>query len=623
MSVNNQLCGLVIVILLTIFYHSHRTLKLYKEIAFEHALYLTAVCLILDIVSVFAICFRSQLHPFLVEMICKGYLVSIVATTWSAFVYVLTDVLEDKRHKIYSRGLILLLFIQVILVFSLPIKIYDGVNGVYTYGISVLSVYAFAFIYITCIFVCILVFKQLNPRRSFGVFMWMFLWTASAIFQFINNDKLVIGFAMALGILILFVLMENPDVNLDKMYGCFNSYALKEYINSNIYWGRKFSLFEITFLHVSALEEHGIDVDELIMEILAIAKRYKTIYSFKNINLGLEFVCSDEDVLMMFIEDLRFRIRKGPVFDRETYLILLKDGYKFKDSDELTGCLNYMRTEKVNEYGKVVELGNEIIDEYRERFIISKEIADALEENRVEIFYQPIYSSKDDKVTTAEALARIRTREGEILSPAVFIPVAEDVGSILEIGERVFMKVCEFLKYSRAIELGLHYIEVNLSIVQCEQDNLADRLIEIIERYDVSPEYINLEITETASIRSRQILLKNMKKLIEYGFSFSLDDFGKGESNLMYVISMPVSIVKMDYDLTKAYFKIPRAKHVVKAVIEMCHKMNISMVAEGIETEEENETLLGESIDYIQGYFYSKPMPDDEFLGYLEKMQGE
>ena len=178
-------------------------------------------------------------------------------------------------------------------------------------------------------------------------------------------------------------------------------------------------------------------------------------------------------------------------------------------------------------------------------------------------------------------------------------------------------QVCSFLKNSDALKLGLRIVEVNLSVIQCERRDLAERLIAIADKYEVSPEYINLEITETASISARATLLANMKKLMDYGFKFSLDDFGKGESNLMYVVEMPVSIVKLDYDLTKAFFGSSKAKLVLRAVVSMAHGMELKLVAEGIETKEELISMCKEGIDYIQGFYYSKPLPMWEYLEFI------
>ena len=201
--------------------------------------------------------------------------------------------------------------------------------------------------------------------------------------------------------------------------------------------------------------------------------------------------------------------------------------------------------------------------------------------------------------------------------------MAEENGQILQLGERVPEKVCQFLKRIDTHKCGLHYVEINLSVVQCEKLDLADRLISIAQKYEIDPGLVNLEITETASISARKTLLENMKKLIDYGFTFSLDDFGKGESNLMYVVEMPVSIVKLDMDMSKAFFQTPKAKQVVQAVISMAHGMGLKVVAEGIETKEENLLISQEGIDYIQGYYYSRPLPMAAIMEFLAANAGQ
>lgn len=150
---------------------------------------------------------------------------------------------------------------------------------------------------------------------------------------------------------------------------------------------------------------------------------------------------------------------------------------------------------------------------------------------------------------------------------------------------------------------------------------MASRLLDIVKKYNIEPRLINLEITETASVSARSVLLKNMETLIANGFSFSLDDFGSGESNLMYVVEMPVSIIKFDYDMTKAFFQSQRAQHVVRSVIKMAHDMGIKLVAEGIETKEEIDVMYREDIDYIQGFYYSKPLPMDNALEFLREQE--
>ena len=155
-------------------------------------------------------------------------------------------------------------------------------------------------------------------------------------------------------------------------------------------------------------------------------------------------------------------------------------------------------------------------------------IVSALDEDRVEVFYQPIYSTEEKKFVSAEALVRIRKDDGSLIPPGLFIPVAEETGLILKLGKRVFEKTCQFIKENDIQQYGVEYIEVNLSVVQCENDMLARVYMDIMNKYGVDPKYINLEITESASVVLKKTLLKNMDALIKYGVRFSLDDFGNG-----------------------------------------------------------------------------------------------
>ena len=127
-----------------------------------------------------------------------------------------------------------------------------------------------------------------------------------------------------------------------------------------------------------------------------------------------------------------------------------------------------------------------------------------------------------------------------------------------------------------------------------------------------------MEITESTSIQTRNNLLKNMETLIRYGVSFSLDDFGSGASNLNYIIDMPVSIVKFDRDMSQAYFANQKAKFVMEASMHMIHDMKLEIVSEGVETKEQMEAISALGIEYIQGYYFSKPLSGEEFLKFVK-----
>lgn len=620
MNIQFQLCGLSILILLIIFYNSHKTLHLYKERVFYAVLCIITASLSGDILSLVVIYFREILPILLVEMVCKLYLASLVLGAWSALEYVFTDVIGESKHVKLTRWMILLVTAQSVLILLLPVHIYDSEGKVYTYGPFVIVVYIFVALYIlSTLAVTFVLRKKLNPRIRFAIVLWMLIWIASAVAQFLNDGLLIVGFASAIGVLILAVIIENPEANLERKLGCFNSYALTEYLNQLFERKKSFSIMEISFENTILLEEMGMDIDEILRRILRLLSRYNDIFVFKNINLSLILISENREELESAAKAILDDTGHSDIYRKTAMLILMEHTDDFSDMDNLMRFFSFVRSEREEEKGMLIFTDESMVTRFKQKNLIEQEISDALAEDRVEVFLQPIYSNGEKYFTSAEALVRIRERNGSIMPPGLFIPVAEDSGQILELGERVFEKVCHFLHHTEVLQLGLHYIEVNLSVVQCEKIDLAERLISIANTYEIDPRWINLEITETGSIRARQTLLENMKKLIEHGFSFSLDDFGKGESNLMYVVEMPVCIVKLDHDMSKAFFCSDKAKHVVRAVISMAHGMNLKVVAEGIETETEAGEMYVEGIDYIQGYYYARPLPGQEFLEFLRK----
>ena len=217
----------------------------------------------------------------------------------------------------------------------------------------------------------------------------------------------------------------------------------------------------------------------------------------------------------------------------------------------------------------------------------------------------------------AEALARIRKSDGEIVPPGEFIPLAEENGQIIPIGTRVFDKVCRFISSGEAGKLGLKFIEVNLSAAQFDLENPALFVLKYTEKYNIDPGMINLEITETAAAKNRDIMLMNIQKLSEKGVTFSLDDFGTGRSNLDYFVNMPVRNIKFDYSFTQGYFNNEKTRHVLSGMADIFHKMDMHIVSEGIETEEQMKAMKDIGVEYIQGFYYSRPLPETEFLEFL------
>ena len=188
---------------------------------------------------------------------------------------------------------------------------------------------------------------------------------------------------------------------------------------------------------------------------------------------------------------------------------------------------------------------------------------------------------------------------------------------ILKIGHYVFKSVCKFLSESRIWEKGIEYIHINLSVIQCMQEKLYEQLFEIMDYYNLNYKYINLEITETSANASQEILKNNMKIMIEKHIKFSLDDYGTGFSNTSSLLNYPFQIIKIDKFLIWDAIKDKKAEIILKQTISMIKDLNMAVVAEGVETQEQMLLVKSLGCDYIQGYYYSYPLQEKDFLIFM------
>ena len=235
---------------------------------------------------------------------------------------------------------------------------------------------------------------------------------------------------------------------------------------------------------------------------------------------------------------------------------------------------------------------------------IEKLVKNALSENRLEVYFQPIYNVKEKKYTSAEALIRMKDDEGNNISPGVFIPIAEKSSVIIDIGAFVIEEVCKLLSTENLSAFGLEYIEVNISMVECLQSNLASNILSV------------LKITETSASEFTDIVDTNIKTLSSKNISFSLDDFGTGYSSLSRILSLPLKLIKIDKSLVQAPFinRDKKSMILLDNFIKTAFAAGFDIVAEGVETNEMAKHVIALGCTYIQGFYFSKPLSKTDFV---------
>lgn len=257
--------------------------------------------------------------------------------------------------------------------------------------------------------------------------------------------------------------------------------------------------------------------------------------------------------------------------------------------------------------------------EYSERRLeISRIIRSSLENNRFEVYFQPIMTADSIRISSAEALIRLHDSNLGWISPAEFIPIAEQDGSIHRIGDYVMNASCAFLSELRSAGYNLDCMDVNLSSLQCLQSNICERMLSIVRIYGIEPADIQLEITETSAAQSPAVMKRNMVSLAEAGFSIAIDDFGTGHSNLYTIMGIPFTVVKLDRSLIQVMHETIQGRVGLESIIAMFRKMDIPLVAEGVERLDELQLLQQLGVELIQGYYFSKPLPAEDFIRFIE-----
>ncbi|TFW24313.1 putative bifunctional diguanylate cyclase/phosphodiesterase [Duganella callida] len=254
----------------------------------------------------------------------------------------------------------------------------------------------------------------------------------------------------------------------------------------------------------------------------------------------------------------------------------------------------------------------------KEHLRIESELRQALQNNELLLYYQPKVSLRSGRIVGAEALLRWRHPVRGLVSPGVFIPVAEETGLILDLGAWVLEEACRQVRAWRDANLIMPPIAVNLSARQFDAE-LPRRIAAVLEKHGVQPDQINLEITESLLVRGTDKVIAIMNQLVAMGMALALDDFGTGYSSLAYLKKFPISTLKIDRSFVIGLPYEENDCAIARAIVTMAQQLRQEIVAEGVETAEQMAFLRELGCDQLQGYLFSQPVPAAEFATMLRE----
>jgi len=369
--------------------------------------------------------------------------------------------------------------------------------------------------------------------------------------------------------------------------------------------------------------------DLLLVEV---ATRLKNLLNSKDIVArygGDEFVLTLANIrhpreAAQFAEDMIQEIEKPVKVNNQEIFVSASIGISIypHDGDTTEELVN--RADKAMNYAKQSGRNrfsfyfDELNTDANRLILLDSEIRKAIENREFVLYFQPKVDVKLNKIIGFEALVRWNSEKLGFVSPAEFIPYAEETGLIIPITEILIDEACAELMKLRQAGYSKLPISINIASIHFQQPNFFESIQKILERNNTSAHNFEIEVTERTIMNNDEETVSKLVRLKEIGFKLSIDDFGTGYSSLGYLVRFPVDYLKIDKSFIQHIVLQSDKQAIVDAIIQLAHRLNMQVIAEGVESEQQVNQLSRMGCDFIQGYYYSKPVPMEELIKFLQ-----
>lgn len=641
-SLKFQLLAIAVLVVIFVDFMRSKKLPLISTKTFILFWSASLINLAADMSSYYTINNIEAVPEWVNRLVHQVYIGSLNIVVFLLFIYVCFLSGAQKRiGKLALLGFSLPFLIAFAFACFAPIYYHVDERGAYSYGPMVTVLYLSIAVYVVSIFVILLRKKNAYSQSDGGiaeilpdykrarvsVIVGLCIWIIVALVQFLTKYWLISAMGVSLMVMYVYIRFENPREYEDAEVGTFSRRAFHIMVPEMFARKKPFYMVNFTIDDVEQVQKvMGYDYAKIILrqaaEQIAFALPGVNLYHSRSHTLTAFIEKKEQlDMLASSSELWNFKCNTTTadgIFTPHYHLTIMECPKYAASADDAYDTLDYCLSEpSLRGSGKIYFINDEIIEKKNYRMAVLGILNEAVKNKAFNVVYQPIYSASKKRFSSAEALVRLQDTETVgFVSPEFFIPLAEEHGLIGEIGNIVFEKVCSFASREKLWQLGIDYIEVNLSGVQSVDIGIVAQLTRIMTRYGVHPGFFNLEITETASIDGGEMLQYNMDRFRAMGCHFSMDDFGTGYSNLAQMAKVHFELVKLDKSLIWPCFEEEPEEPMIilSSCIDMILRLGVKIVAEGVETREQAEMLIEKGVEYLQGYFFSRPVGEADFL---------
>ena len=636
-----QIAAATILIVLETVYFFRPKIRLLSNRIFSVLMISAACYLVFDFATIFALVYYDSAPLWLVRLTHQGFIFFLDIALSCIYLYI--DIL-NRNQKRYSRrkmtALGCLYFRALISIIFAPLDYYVEDDGIYSYGMMANVVYAVIIIYSAMTVFQSLrnLVKSKHKKQQIYVLLTMALWIGFGGIQIIMPKILISSVGVSAMILLMFLSLENPSEYIDSESRLFNYYALKSVLSEYMENSRKFMIVDVC-IEEAALTGDNLGDDfiaDVIVEIRSFIDKVIKADCYRLNRTSIVFVLNERQMgrakTYLSILEGRFKDKwnfRGSMLYINAHADVMSCPEDFPFEGGVSELLDFLEdSESYSETPGFIRRTDEKSRARRiRRLSVIRLVSEAVKNDGIEMYYQPIYNLETGRFTNTEALVRLKDHDTlGFVSPEEFIPLAEKNGLIMELSDLILHKVFRFMSQEKLEGYGVRHVEVNLSGLQSVDSNLPMLMKNLLNEYHVAPESVNLEITESIAVNSGYMLKKNMDELRKFGCSFAMDDFGTGYSNLSRMTKGDFEMIKIDKSLLWPCFSseaedkesVKNAKILLENMISMLLKMGREIVVEGSETKEQFDYLAALGITYAQGYYFSRPMPESDYLQFLK-----
>lgn len=532
----------------------------------------------------------------------------------------------SKRHTVI---LCLPVLVEIALFLFNPFLhtvFYYDADRIYTHGFLFWVLYIIAFFFMVLAISLIIRFRSaLTQGRFLSLLFFSISSTVPIAVQMLLPNILIELFFQSIGLLGMLFSIEDRNEIFNSITGIFNRFAFIGDMETALSTGVSVQILIVKIPNTSYYNTtFGVtSVNGILREIAAwlnaLGKSYHC-YDCENGHFAIAIYSNPT----INVQDLGSQIQKR--FEQEwvfedfciMFPVQICIGALPYDIRSMEQLLLIADAPFNSKNGKSSLVLADEFDTFKREIIVEQATERAIKEHTLQVWFQPIWDREHNRIHAAEALIRLYDPKLGFISPDEFIPIAEKNGSVIEIGAFVFEEVCKMYIENHLDELGVECIDVNLSVVQCMNQKLVETFEELMQTYAISTSHINLEITESAAASNQTMVNQTIGELRDLGFEFSLDDYGTGYSNFSYMFDMPFSIIKLDKSILWSAMENENAMVLLEGTMRMMQKMHYKIVVEGVETIEQKSLLEELGCDYFQGYYFSKALPEDQFIDYVK-----